>query len=92
MRPGTQDSPRTLNLSQVVASVFHFRIVNTLPASLLIHFRNFSAWQLSEIMIVKRVSYNFNGRCHFELVDRIVSFFCVLTLQLRSSSPKSNCL
>ena len=57
MHPGTQDSasPKTLNLSLVVASVFHFCIVNTPPASILIHFRKFSAWQLSEIMIVKRV-------------------------------------
>ena len=57
MRPGTQDSesPRTLNLSQVVASVFYFRIVNTPPVSILIHFRKFSARLLSEITIVKRV-------------------------------------
>ena len=48
-------SPRALNLSQVVASVFHFRIVNTPPASISIHFRKSSARQLSEIMIVKRV-------------------------------------
>ena len=60
MRPGTQDSQRTLNLSQVVASVFHFRIVNTPLASISIHFRNFSARQLSEITIVKRV-YSYAG-------------------------------
>ena len=47
-------SPRTLNLLQVVAGVFHFRIVNTPPASISIHFRKFSAQQLSEIRIVKR--------------------------------------
>ena len=58
MHPGMEDSasPKTLNLSQVVvASVFHFCIVNTPPASILIHFRKFSARQLSEIMIAKRV-------------------------------------
>ena len=48
-------SPRTMNLSQVVASVFHFRIVNTPPASISIQFQKFSARQLSEITIVKRV-------------------------------------
>ena len=57
MLPGTQDSvsPRTLNLSQVVASVFHFRIVNTPPASISIRFRKFSARQLSAITIEKRI-------------------------------------
>ena len=62
MRPGMQDSasPRTLNLSQVVASVFHFRIVNTLPASISIHFLKFSVRQLSEIRIVKRVYFTFS--------------------------------
>ena len=45
----------TLNLSLDVASVFHFRIVNTPPASILVHFRKVSARQLSEITIVKRV-------------------------------------
>ena len=48
---------RFLNLSQVVASVFHFRIVNTPPASISIHFRKFSARQFSENTIVKRVYY-----------------------------------
>ena len=37
-----------------VACVFHLRIVNTPPASISIHFRKFSARQLSEITIVKR--------------------------------------
>ena len=35
------------NLSQVVVSVFHFRTVNTLPASISLHFWKFSARQLS---------------------------------------------
>ena len=50
-------SPRTLNLSQVVARDFHFSIVSKLPASILIHFRKFSALQLSETTIVKRANY-----------------------------------
>ena len=64
MRHGTQDSasPRTLNLSQVVASVFHFRIVNIPTASISIHFRKFSARQISEITIV-----NFRRRCRMEI-------------------------
>ena len=44
-----------LNLSQVVASVFHFRIVNTPPAAISILFRKCSARQLSENTIMKRV-------------------------------------
>ena len=58
MRPGTQP-PRALNLSQVVVSVFDFRIVNTSPAS--INFRKFFARPLSEITIVKRVCCRVNG-------------------------------
>ena len=52
--PGSA-SPRTLK--GVVASLFHFRIVYTPPAPISIHFRKFSARQLSKIMIVKRVNY-----------------------------------
>ena len=40
MRPETQN--RTLNLSPVAASVFHFSIVNTPPVSILKHFWKFS--------------------------------------------------
>ena len=54
MRPGTQDSRIYHRLA---ATVFHFRIANTPPASISIHFRKFSARQLSENTIVKRVYY-----------------------------------
>ena len=68
---------------QVVASVFHFHIVNTPLASISTYFRIFSARQLSEITIVQGVYCTSSGIRNRDLIVR--SRGCIPLGQLDAS-------